>query len=337
MLDFGWLRGRNVTLLRLFVAFLLIALIFRVPFVTVSAYGEDRNVRDVIRDSFYGFCETIDISSYDIKPEELSYLFSSVIKDDPYLFFVDTNMTYSFTPGGYVLTLRPTYSIKGEEVFFAWEYCREWVRSIAREAEKFEDDGQKATYLHDRLCLFIEYDQSLESDDLFDLLLLGRGTCQAYTQAYTAVLRECGIEAHFVASDSIEHIWNCLLVDGEWYHADLTWDDSASVEAGKISRRHLLLSDRAALERGHRDWYSSEPIFCDSERFTDCDFDLLLHSTCERGDINHDGEVTLADLLLVRKKQEDRKICGECSDLDGDGDSDNDDIALMRKKILVSH
>ena len=303
---------------------------------TVRGWAENRDgctPVEAVRAGFYSFSESIDISSFGIKPEELSGFLGGIIKDDPYLFFVNTQLSYSYKSGGLVLALKPTYIFNGEEAFLAWDECRARVREIASEAKKYISHYRKAEFLHDYICENFEYDETLESDSIYSFLKSGRGTCQAYTQLYMAVLRECGIGSHFVASDTIEHMWNYVKIDGEWYHADLTWDDSAALE-GEVSRRHFLCSDKMATSRGHRDWYSAVDVICNSERFADGSYkeegDSLL------GDADLDGKLTLYDLLLLRRSLElkDYNISLEIGDVDGDGALTISDIGLLRKKLL---
>ena len=301
--------------------------------ITCISAETEKNAHETVREGFYCFSETVDIRKYEILPSELAAIVAAVIKDDPYLFFVSGNMAYSYEPQGYVISLYPEYSMRGEEVFLALSACREKVKELAREASCFEDDAQKALYLHDRICLMTEYDATLKNDDLYDLFLNGKATCQGYAAAYLAVLRECGIECHFVASDSIEHIWSLVKLDGEWYHVDLTWDDSASSEEGRVSRRHFLMSDVVAERQGHKDWYSVNDFLCDDERYADCDFDYLLHIGFESGDADHDGRLTLADIFSLRLGKD---LCVKCADLDGDGEVGESDVALIREKLLVS-
>ncbi len=316
---------------------IVLSVILFVCVIRVQAGAEDtieNHVTEVIRDGFYRFSESIDISEFAIRPEELTGMLASIIKDDPYLFFVNGQMSYSYKPGGSVLSLKPTYRFVGEEAFEAWESCRTQVREIATEAQKYILPYKKALYLHDRICLSFEYDETFESDSVYSFFQTGKGTCQAYTHLYMAVLRECGIESHFVASDTIEHIWNYVRIDGEWYHADLTWDDSA-VTASGVSRRHFLCSDKVATERGHRDWYSSVSVSCLSERFAETDFDEALDADVSDWDIDSDGSLSLADILILRRYVEsgDVPISGG-GDLDGDGEVTALDVVLLRKKLL---
>ena len=61
---------------------------------------DDISSTEVVRAGFYSFSDSIDISSFGIKPEELSGFLAGIIKDDPYLFFVSGQMSYSYKSGG---------------------------------------------------------------------------------------------------------------------------------------------------------------------------------------------------------------------------------------------
>ena len=323
---------------RSFAVILSLAICFLLCTLRPLALTEDaRSVYDVLRDGFYRFSESIDISGFGISPNELSAVLATVLKDDPYLFFVEGQMSYSFIPGGNVLAVKPKYALSGKDAFAAWDLCRERVRSLALSAQNFSSDLEKALYLHDIICLSYEYDSTLESDTMYSFFVSGKGTCQSYTHAYMAALREVGIESHYVASDTIEHIWNYIKLDGEWYHVDLTWDDSAA-ENGEVSRRHFLCSDKVATERGHKNWYSSVDVSCTSERFAEFDFDALVGETHLPLDADHDGRVGLSDLLLVRYYMEcgAAEICFMCADTDGDGKLSRRDVDVIRKKLFAT-
>lgn len=310
-------------------------LTFSLGTVELCADNSREDVREVIRDGFYRFSESIDISAFSVLPEELSSIISSVIKDDPYLFFVNGQMSYSYRPGGHVISLSPTYCLVGEDAFNAWEICRMRVREMAAEAMKYSGEIARALFLHDEICRLYRYDEELKSDSIYGFFMTGKGTCQAYTQLYTAVLRECGIDSHYVASDTIEHIWNYVKIDGEWYHVDLTWDDSVSNESG-VSRRHFLCSDEAAKARGHKDWYSVVSVNCVSEKFSEKQFDDVLHVKFFRGDTDHNGKVEFHDLLMVKGNVDLGRAlsCIVCADVDGDGSVTEADAVLIRKKLL---
>lgn len=321
---------------RKLIALLLSVALFQHIFAVRVSARDDRSVQEIIAAGFYGFEENIDVSSLALTPNALLRVFSCVIKDDPYLFFVDGNLRYSYKTNGCVLSIIPQYTMTGEEYESAAAYCWNKVRAMAALADHYVSESEKALFLHDFICENFAYDSTLENNDIYNFLLTGKGTCEAYMLLYTAVLRECGIKAHFAASDSLSHIWNIVRIDGEWYHVDLTWDDSASAES--VSRRHFLLSDKKAAEKGHKEWYLPIHASCSSEKYVDFDFDGLLEARVVSGDVDHDGEITLLDLLILRGRQaraELTDLCVFCADIDLDGAVNEGDAELLRRKLLA--
>lgn len=74
-----------------------------------------------------------------------------------------------------------------------------------------------------------------------------------------------GIECTFADSDAMNHVWNMVKLDGEWYHVDVTWDDPAmgneygsGDQYGSVRHNYLLLSDKEIYGEGddHYDWYA---------------------------------------------------------------------------------
>lgn len=314
-------------------AFLLVPLIWLGSlrgFCMVAKANEDLDASfERVRAGFYSFSSSIDLTDLYVTAEELSRLFTYLIKDDPYLFYVDGRLSYSYSADGYVIKLKPNYIITKTEAEHIWRELDAWIKEMSNEV--CGDDAEKALRLHDLVLHRFSYDESLESDNIYKLFLTGTGTCQAYTMLYLALLRESEIPAHFVASDSIEHIWNLVEIDGKWYHVDLTWDDG-----NEISRRHFLCSDQMALERGHKDWYSPVNVICDSEQYRDADFDAMLWRQPQIGDLDHSGDVGMTDLLLLRACFEDeQRVCYRCADADRSEQVNQADVEALRRKILL--
>jgi len=319
------------------VSLLLCVALLQYIFAVKAVARQDRTVQELMSEGFYNFEENIDISEYSLTPNELLYSFLCVIKDAPYLFCVSRNLRYSYKTNGHVISLIPRYTMTKDEYEYAREYCIRRVKAMASLAEHFKSEVEKALFLHDFICENFEYDSSLENENVYEFLLMGKGTCEAYMLLYTAVLRECGIEAHFAASDSMAHIWNVVKLDGEWYYVDLTWDDSASSDT--VSRRHFLCSDATATERGHKEWYLPVDVCCESEKYENFDFDELLKGDVTLGDVDHDGEVSLLDLLIIRGQQgsnDATDFCAFCADVDLNSVVDDGDVELLRRKLIVS-
>lgn len=300
---------------------------------------ERQEAIDRMRQGLESFEQVIDISDLSITPAELGELFSHATKDTPYLFYVSNNLSYTYRAGGHVVAVKPKYIMDKEEASEALEFCRGEIKRIAELVLRIDGEENRLIAVHDLICREYSYDLTLTSNNLYSFLKEKKGTCQGYTWAYMAILREMGIECRYVASDTIAHIWLAVKIDGEWYHSDVTWDDPPSGEgSGDISRRHLLFSDEKADKDGYADRYSSEEIKCKSKIYDNGEKPANKNSCILAGDVDHDGMVSMPDLLYFRQYTEKgidpKQICPICADRDKNYVLNEQDAELIRQVIM---
>ena len=60
---------------------------------------------------------------------------------------------------------------------------------------------------------------------MYGVLIDGVGVCQSYTEAMCYILDKLDVECVSCVCDDINHVWNCVKIDGKWYHVDATWND----------------------------------------------------------------------------------------------------------------
>ena len=155
-----------------------------------------------------------------------------------------------------------------------------------------------------------------------------------------ALLREMGIECHYVASDSIAHIWLAVKIDGEWYHSDVTWDDPPGMEgSGEQSRAHLLFSDEKADADGYTDRYGAIKIKCESTGYDGNELLSEIPFCTLSGDSDHNGQISLYDLVLLRlylegKWNTTQDVCLICADANGDLCVNGTDAEYIRRMLL---
>ena len=164
------------------------------------------------------------------------------------LFTVDD--VYYYTDGG-TLYLSP----KNQEY---WEYMSsldkyqkafdEKVDKVVAEIEKnCSNDYEKALYAHDYLVKNAFYDHDAVDEvmnyptsyspvhDLifsaYGALVNGQCVCAGYAKAYKVLLDRLGIPCVYVVGwgdvvrSDVGHAWNRIVLDGESYYVDITWDD----------------------------------------------------------------------------------------------------------------
>lgn len=100
------------------------------------------------------------------------------------------------------------------------------------------DDFAKARAINNWLCDHMTYDLNYYTTR--DALLIGRGRCQGYANAYKNLMNTAGIPTDFIGGygNGGRHGWNRVLINGAYYYVDVTWNDST----GNYSR-YLLISE----------------------------------------------------------------------------------------------
>ena len=182
------------------------------------------------------------------------------------------------------------YYVTGDDTFNI-EQIRKDQDKINREYQYALDlvtddmtDLEKALVLHDYLVSLVDYPDndgwyddsetySFESYQAVSVFRDHSAVCIAYATAYACLLNDCGVQAVTVTSDSMTHEWTMVRINGEWYHVDVTWDDSRYIDytsngdynedhwdIGAISHQYFLRSDEEMLELDHFDWYLDQDI-----------------------------------------------------------------------------
>lgn len=108
---------------------------------------------------------------------------------------------------------------------------------------------EKLVYFHDRIVTGCEFSQtSVNSSSAYGVLVDGVGQCEGYAAAMAFLCDEAGIPNYMVTgfdADGATHAWNKVVLDGEWYNVDCTWDDPILKQGHKNFVRHdyMLVTD----------------------------------------------------------------------------------------------
>lgn len=254
---------------------------------------------DLVAGAMFDMKPSVSLTAYDISPEDTVALFSAISKYYPveYSLLVNGEFTYRIL---YDVNLNKIIEIKfeyGNSV--SLDEYRENVAAVRNEialiVEKIEDmsDFEKALYVHDYIVLNCEYDTELleiletqgtltgeiraERYTEYSVLINGTGICGSYALAYRAILNAAGMECLYLSSEAMNHAWNLVKLDGEWYHVDCCWDDPVPDSRGIARRTYFLRTDNEIMKLNHFSWtpgqykatsekYSSMPRYNDSRQ-----------------------------------------------------------------------
>jgi transglutaminase/protease-like cytokinesis protein 3 len=136
---------------------------------------------------------------------------------------------------GYVTAVKFEYSKTAEQVQADNEAVEQAAESIISGLDDSMSDYDKVKAIHDAVIKGCTYDESdSECYTALGCLEKGKAVCEGYAKAMMLLCGKVGIGCIPVVGSGIEdgnelpHIWNKVLIDGEWYNFDLTWDDPVS-------------------------------------------------------------------------------------------------------------
>lgn len=254
--------------LRKFLVCLIAALILVAPMGATAQQLPDSDyaAQALIDACTYGV--KTDISELHLTESQLEDLFFQLYDSGKLPWYTDYTYTYYYDKDtNYMLEFEPVYL--DESTYDRALYEQKVAQFLQTYVHEGMDPAQMALSIHDGLVVSCIYDETLEKNTGYDLLVNGSTVCAGYAQAYQDLLTRVGIESVVVTSEAMEHAWNLVQLDGQWYHVDVTWDDPTPDNYGFVNHDYFLLTDEeiSAGDEPHHDWETD--ITCTDNRFTD--------------------------------------------------------------------
>lgn len=210
-----------------------------------SLNEQERFVYSVIMQEIYSQPDKIEIPSLD--GCDLSKIYEAISLDNPDLMGLSYNCkSYKMANKTYFI---PTYEFSESESKKCVEQTEKIVSDIVSGAENYHTDYEKELYVHDYIinhCTYADPEEGHSVNTAYGCLVLGRASCEGYSRAFQMVMNELDIDNRLVTGESIDgdgnyigHMWNYVMIDGNGYFIDLTWDDP---EGGEEVLRHTYFN-----------------------------------------------------------------------------------------------
>ncbi|MCR4993564.1 MAG: hypothetical protein K6A45_11005 [Lachnospiraceae bacterium] len=142
--------------------------------------------------------------------------------------------------------------------------------SLAQEA--IDAKGNNAydvlLYVNNRICSMTTYSSPIPTEhdcpqrDATGVFYCGDGVCESYTAAMRMILNVLGLENDTIVNKKGSHIWNRVLLDGTWYHIDVTWNDVEKLGGGfynsyfMLTETELLSKNSSSKDPLAHSWYN---------------------------------------------------------------------------------
>jgi hypothetical protein len=169
-------------------------------------------------------------------------------------------------------------------------------------------DYYKAYLIHDYLVDSCTYNMAgvdvtnWEDHIPYGALIKQLCVCQGYAEAFRLLMQAAGVECISVigTADGVDHMWNAVELDGEWYMVDPTWDDPVTSDGSAVKSYDYFVITSDQLSQDHV-WETADYPTCtstalnyttvqqlvdaDQNTYTDYDSSLVRTQAIERAEL----------------------------------------------------
>lgn len=174
--------------------------------------------------------------------EDLYFLNNAVLRYD------EIKLVYNAFSGDYpeifwTRSVSGIYSSSSDSCFCSQLSYNDYANDLATNKAAFKaaadaimqnlpsgSDYQKELYLHDALVNRITYNYEMaQEQNAYTAIVDGEAVCAGYAHAFQYMLMRAGIESYYVTGtgNGGSHAWNLVKIGGQWYFADISFDDPA--------------------------------------------------------------------------------------------------------------
>lgn len=243
----------------------------------LGSSAQENEAYSRIKDGLIGLDDNINMEDLNLNKEQLSYLMKKVLVDNPDIFYINSWVYYSYKDSGIMSSVSPTYNYNENTIISMTNEIDSKVNYILNSVIKNGmTDFQKELAIHDYLVLNSKYDPNKlsngkyanESYSVYGILVRGVGVCGGYAESFKLLLNKVGIESMVVISTpEMNHAWNIVNLDGEYYHVDVTWDDPTPDREGITGYSYLNLTDTKIREDHY--WDNRKYPSCTSNHYSE--------------------------------------------------------------------
>lgn len=210
---------------------------------------EQKHTYNQILKNIYSMPQKIEIPS--VEKTDIEKAFTALLDDNPDLYFVKG---YSVIENyGFKIYCKPDYAMTLSEYSQSKKTIGEVCKNIISGLSSPDNQWQTELEINDYIVNNCEYKYDPEEhfaySTAYSVLVNGESACEGYSKAAKMLFDMAGIESMTVRGKSIgngetvDHMWNIVSIDGEYYNFDCTWNDPVS-DGDK--KEILSIADRIA-------------------------------------------------------------------------------------------
>lgn len=207
-----------------------------------------------------------------LSQKELSDIYFMIRMDCPEIFYSVT-FSYKYYTDSTMVEMVPKYLFAKDKIREHRQAMEARVKKLARQAANLSE-REKELFIHDFIVKNVKYDKLKKeySHEIIGALGNGVAVCEGMAKAVKVLCDELNIWCVIALSETNQdkgiqyrHAWNVIRIDGQYYHLDVTFDNTLSKD-DTIRYDYVNLSDKQIF-RDHEPVIWKMPPCSDGDHF----------------------------------------------------------------------
>lgn len=231
-------------------------------------YGYKTLDSDILRQAYETIDENIHAGSSNrfevpgVSAGEFARVIEAYEDDHPEVFWLDTASRYSYIEYDSGCEVELRFVFEGDELASAKNELEKKIDETLAAAPKKATDFEIECFLNDYMIAHCEYNREAPyQHSAYGSLVRGQAVCDGYSKGFQLLCARLGIACVTVQGTAAAfntenggtsddgHMWNCVNIEGDWYHADVTWNDGdnriqhyyyLNISTGELLKTHTI-------------------------------------------------------------------------------------------------
>ena len=207
-----------------------------------------------------------------LSTKELSDIYFMIRMDNPAIFYSVT-FSYRYYQDSTMVEMVPQYLFTKDKIKEHRQAMESRVKKLVRQAADLDEKG-KELFIHDFIVGNVKYDKLKKaySHEIIGALGNGVAVCEGIAKAVKILCDELNIWCIIALSEAnpekgikYRHAWNVIKINGQYYHLDVTFDNTLSKD-DTVRYDYVNLSDKQIF-RDHEPVIWKVPACSDNDHF----------------------------------------------------------------------
>lgn len=175
----------------------------------------------------------IELGKVQLSEAQIRIALMAALNDNPQVFWLAN--AYSYGYGGGATSVQLYSAVSPSQCNIMIQQLNQKVSVVIAALPSGLSELDRELYLSDCLMKQCTYNTAAAADsslwkafNAYGALVEGSVVCEGYARSMQLLSSYAGLQCMLLTgqSDGVNHMWNVIRIDGNWYHLDNTWDDN---------------------------------------------------------------------------------------------------------------